>query len=84
MNKITVERKCSTCRFWDKDDNLEYAICCRYPPTPVACSFNIQDTSNDCVYPMSGRIEGFWPTTKCTNWCGEHKFDHKKLTKQGE
>jgi hypothetical protein len=91
MNLVKANVACNTCQFWDtesylntesyfnKDGKLEYAICCRYPPTPVACSFKVQDTSDDSVYPV--RIEGFWPATKCTSWCGEHKFNSKKLTK---
>ena len=62
-NDAAPER-CSNCRFWESDEELDNSgICRRYPPSiPNSEPFDSDFTD----YPV-------WPRTMDDEWCGEHK-----------
>lgn len=54
---------CENCRFFKSDVPgwSESGYCCRYPPIPVFCECDGNE-SNAC-----------WPGVGCEDWCGEFK-----------
>jgi hypothetical protein len=62
------KRQCFCCRFYDHNSR-----CRRNPPFPVQTHRN--DGYGNPVY----EIEDYWPYVNKTDWCGEHKYDKRKL-----
>jgi hypothetical protein len=78
MNLVKANVACNTCQFWEVSPQYEDCGCCRRYPPSTATIANSYDLYNN---KQCSKIISVWRETESVDWCGEHKFDYKKLAK---
>ena len=87
---------CANCKFWNAEnipaakitaENDPLAACLRNPPTVFRCMTpkpvgKIQLDPTKQAMQMIEEFKSTWPTTKASQWCGEHTYyDEKAIDK---